>query len=464
MIHNRQVILLLLVLAQITASAQDGMSVFASTPASAQDGMAVFAPTPTAAQDGMSVFAPTPTAAQDGANSLLNADLPVDTLSKAQKRAFRFSGQVSTWGQLTPDIDRSLWVGGRIIPQLNLELPFANDKNKIDFEASANIYGNCGINPFSEFDTDGKIKPYRVWARYSTAWMEFRTGLQKINFGSAQMLRPLMWFDKMDPRDPLQMTDGVWGGLFRYYFKNNANIWLWGLMMNKDTKGLEIISTAGDIRPEAGGRVQVPIKNGELALSYHTRRVDLWNYLLPVAHPSSADGNPLSSNNLWSNPQPQPAKLTGEHRLGFDVRADVVVGLWFETAWTLLTDDIFFKNQLMATLGADYTIGIGNGLGITLEHMLYSIGLKTFDFQTNVNFTAVNFTYPVSLAGNANAILYYDWKNNGFYSFAGFNYQIENVTLYLMAYLNPKTNTLPMQSGVERFTGKGIQLMAVWNF
>ena len=402
--YIRQVILLLLVLAQITASAQDGMAVFESPQ------------TP--------VKAPNP-------------DLPVDTASKAQKWAFRFSGQVSAWSQFTPDIDRSLWVGGRFIPQLNLERPFTNDK--IDFEASANIYGDCGIKPFSAFDANGKIKPYRVWARYSTSWMEFRAGLQKINFGSAQMLRPLMWFDKMDPRDPLQMTDGVWGGLFRYYFKNNANIWLWGLMMNKDTKGLEIISTAGDVRPEAGGRVQVPIKNGELALSYHTRRVDLLN--------------PLSSN-----------KLTSEHRLGFDVRADVVVGLWFETAWTLLTDDIFFKNQLMATLGADYTIGIGNGLGITLEHMLYSMGPKTFDFQTNVNFTAVNLTYPVSLAGNANAILYYDWKNNGFYSFAGFNYQIENVTLYLMAYLNPKTNTLPMQSGVERFTGKGIQLMAVWNF
>ena len=403
----------------------------------------------------LTVLAFAPVSAQDENNSSLNPDsLASVTHSSQEVRAFRFSGQVSAWGQFTPDIDRSLWFGGRFIPQINFERPFANDKKKVDFEASVNIFGDAGIKPFSAFDAAGKIKPYRVWVRYATAWMEFRAGLQKINFGSAQMLRPLMWFDKMDPRDPLQMTDGVWGGLFRYYFTNNANIWLWGLMMNKDTKGLEIISTAGDVQPEAGGRVQFPVKRGEMAFSYHTRRVDY-----------------QSLNNLLYNPQPQPANQLPqpvdpmfEHRLGFDVRADVVVGLWFESAWTFLTDNIFFKNQLMATLGADYTLGIGNGLGITLEHMLFSIGPKAFDFQTNVNFTAINFTYPVSLTGNANAILYYDWNNNGLYSFAGYNYQINNITLYLMAYLNPKTNTLPMQSGAERFTGKGIQLMAVWNF
>jgi len=245
----------------------------------------------------------------------------------------------------------------------------------------------------------------------------------------------------MDPRDPLQMTDGVWGGLFRYYFKNNANIWLWGLTMNKDTKGMEFLPTAGgNFRPEMGGRVQIPINRGETAFSYHMRKVADLYYHTP-------DGS------LY------------EYRFGFDVRADIILGLWLETSWSHLTDYFDpFKNQLMTTFGADYTIGIGNGLGVTIEHMLYSIGYKMSDFDSNVNFTAVNFTYPVSLFGNANAILYYDWKNNGFYTFAGFDYQIKEITLYLMGYWNPKTNVLPMQSGAERFTGKGVQVMAVWNY
>ena len=153
------------------------------------------------------------------------------------RSSFRFSGQVSAWGQFTPDIDKSLWTGGRYIPQINYERLFQKN-NKIDFEISVNIFGECGIKPFSEFESNIPVKPYRIWARYSTDRMEFRAGLQKINFGSAQMMRPLMWFDKMDSRDPLQMTDGVWGGLFRYYFKNNVNIWLWGLTMNKDNISL----------------------------------------------------------------------------------------------------------------------------------------------------------------------------------------------------------------------------------
>ena len=118
----------------------------------------------------------------------------------------------------------------------------------------------------------------------------------------------------------------------------------------------------------------------------------------------------------------------------------------------------------MTTIGGDYTVRIGNGLGITLEHMLFSNGAKTLDFENNVNFTAVNFTYPVSIFGNANAILYYDWHSKGLYSFAGFNYQINNITLYLMGYINPKVNALPMQSGAMRFSGKGLQMMAVWNY
>lgn len=63
---------------------------------------------------------------------------------------------------------------------------------------------------------------FRFSGQLSGRVSELRLGLQKINFGSAQLFRPLMWFDKMDPRDPLQMTDGVWGALYRYYFRNNG--------------------------------------------------------------------------------------------------------------------------------------------------------------------------------------------------------------------------------------------------
>ena len=102
---------------------------------------------------------------------------------------------------------------------------------RFDAEVSGNMYGSGDIIPFSNEEAswdarwDGKVKLYRGWGRVSNDRAEVRVGLQKINFGSAMMLRPLMWFDSMDPRDPLQMTDGVWGAMGRYYFNNNANVW-----------------------------------------------------------------------------------------------------------------------------------------------------------------------------------------------------------------------------------------------
>jgi hypothetical protein len=137
-------------------------------------------------------------------------------LSNAQDTLI-FKGQLSAYTHYNPTNELQLWTGGRYIPQLNyiINLP---QKNLIDFEASANIYGNVGMEPFSQFETDGNLKPYRAWARYSGKQFELRMGLQKINFGSAMMLRPLMWFDQVDPRDPLQLTDGVWGLLGKVLF------------------------------------------------------------------------------------------------------------------------------------------------------------------------------------------------------------------------------------------------------
>lgn len=35
-------------------------------------------------------------------------------------------------------------------------------------------------------------------------------------------------------REPSQLTDGVYGVLVKYYFQNNANLWAWGLIGNKN--------------------------------------------------------------------------------------------------------------------------------------------------------------------------------------------------------------------------------------
>jgi hypothetical protein len=186
---------------------------------------------------------------------------------------FMFRGQLSGWFNVNPSNDLPLWTGIRYIPAINYGIPFGGNR-LIDIEFSPRLSGTAGMHPFDRFDSGEDIRPYRVWARYSSSRFEIRAGLQKINFGSATLVRPLMWFDQVDPRDPLQLTDGVWGVLGRYYFLNNVNIWVWGLYGNEGPKTWETgLTRAGE--PEFGGRLQVPVPRGETAISFHHRKTGI---------------------------------------------------------------------------------------------------------------------------------------------------------------------------------------------
>jgi hypothetical protein len=355
--------------------------------------------------------------------------------------AFNFKGQLSTYTHLNLGNDLPWWSGGRYIPQLNYELELEKER-KIDFEASANIYGNMGLLPFDSASFNGDLKPYRIWARFSTRQFELRAGLQKINFGSASILRPLMWFDQMDPRDPLQLTDGVWGILARYYFLNNANIWLWGLYGNDRLKGWEAFPSLGTI-PEFGGRIQSPVPRGEAGLSYHHRIADC---------------------SLVANGGADLSKVP-ENRFGLDAKFDVVVGLWLEASWSNYNGDLGnYSNQEIVNLGIDYTFGIGNGLTVILEQLVASYDQKPFSFSDPLTFSLLNVSYPIGMFDDVNAIIYYDWTNNRIYNFLNWQKQFNSFTFYLMGYINPKDYRIPTQATDEiLYAGNGIQVMLVFN-
>lgn len=361
----------------------------------------------------------------------------VDSVSGTEKNPvqFRYSGQLSGWGQFTPDLQTKGWMGGRYLPQVNLDIPLKNRK-LIDFEASANLFGDIGIRTFDHLSADGQVKPYRAWSRFSSTRTEIRLGLQKINFGSAQMFRPLMWFDTMDPRDPLQLTDGVWGGLFRYYSPGNSTFWLWSLYGNDKRKGWEIFPSSRSF-PEVGGRAQIPISHGEGAVSYHFRKAD---------------------------PQISVLEDISENRFGFDLRFDVFVGLWLEGSWTNLNRDAGdFSNQQMLTLGTDYTFGIGNGLNATFEQFFYSYSEKGVDPDNAISFSGLALSYPLTMLDQLSAMVYYDWENRNFYNFLHWQRQLDQITFYLIGYWNPRQYAIPSQmTSTNRFEGKGLQLMVVW--
>jgi hypothetical protein len=359
----------------------------------------------------------------------------------AKRDSVDFSGQAISWLNYNFKNEPHAQLGLRYLPDLYYAHSLKKN-TKLDFEASVNGYATATSIPFDSVGIDGNLKLYRLWARYSTPQLEVRAGLQKINFGSASMLRPLMWFDRVDPRDPLKLTDGVWGALGRYYFLNNANLWLWCLYGNDKTRPWDIGNTVKDF-PEAGGRFQFPLPHTEVGITYHYRQVDSLGFGSFV---------------------PAYDKIA-ENRLGLDVRYDGIVGLWFEGSFIHKTPEIGkLTNQEVINLGIDYTLGIGNGLYVMAEQLLFATDENAFGFNRPFYFTAVNASYPIGISDNLNAIFYYDWKNNNTYNFVNWNHTTGNFRFYVMAFLNPENYALPVQGGGSSlFAGPGVQLMLVYN-
>jgi len=354
---------------------------------------------------------------------------------------FWFDGQASAYSSYSPDNDLSLFIGGRYLPQLNYSYTFKRE-TMLDFEASANIYGSVLFHPFDSSQTDGDINPYRLWGRYTGDQFEIRAGLQKIDFGTARLLRALQWFDEVDPRDPLAFTTGVYGALGRYYFLNNANVWAWVLFGNENPRGYEVLKNNADY-PEFGGRIQYPVPKGEIAATYHHRNA--------------------SSEDL-AGVVPTYENIP-ENRYALDGKWDVGVGVWFESAYINKSKNVgMLTNQTFSNIGIDYTFGIGSGLNVTAEHLFSSFDENAFAFENTLNVTATALAYPIGLFDNITTMLYYAWDTSDIAFFINYEHRFKNLTGYVMGYYNPDTqSSLPGNSFENSFSGPGVRLMLVYN-
>ncbi|MQY66375.1 MAG: hypothetical protein GH147_07855 [Clostridia bacterium] len=333
------------------------------------------------------------------------------------------NGQASAWVGYSEDLHGGI----RYIPELMVSHRLTEGSD-IDGDISLNAY---------IFDEDNDLKLYRLWARYATSQLEMRLGLQKINFGPAKVLRSLMWFDQVDVRDPLGLTDGVYGLLGRYYFLNNANIWVWGLYGNDELKGLETFKTDED-RLEFGGRFQHPVPRGEIAFSFHRRYLDSEDWKRKMA------------------PRPELAKGS-ENRYGIDGNWDIGVGLWFEAVVGKIK--INRKENLweeFLTVGTDYTFAIGPGIHTLFEHFIESSGPEVFE-QENVNrFSALSIDFSVTLLDSVNAIWYYDWRAERIYTYFDWQRTYDNWMVNLSIFSSRKDET-------GMYGGTGVQCMFTYN-
>jgi hypothetical protein len=349
---------------------------------------------------------------------------------RASALEYDLRGQISAYHlEARNGGERSHGSGIRYIPIFELAQQFQGSAF-IDLEASVDAWAAWG----SEIEDDQEVQLYRLKLRFATARSETRLGLQKINFGPGRLLRPLRWFDRLDPRDPLQITEGVYALRFTYTASNNANIWLWGLYGNNDPKGYEALPSADD-RPELGGRLQIPAGPGELALTLHTRKVEP-----PIWFLHEID----------------------ETRVALDGRWDIHVGLWFEAVLQRQESEELettWNETLM--VGSDYTFGIGSGLHVLLEHMATAV---TMDFPEpdwidDAHMTAFMFGYPVGYLDYVQAIGYYDWENEDYYQFASWQRTWDNLAINLSIFRNPERTGTGLAAAMASGTGGQVILM-----
>lgn len=352
-------------------------------------------------------------------------------------------GQASGWLTSNPETSPLSQIGLRYIPDLLVKNKLS-DGFDVNMELSLNSYATARLTKNQHPSYEWNAKPYRVWLRLSTDRFETRVGLQKVNFGSALLLRPLMWFDRIDPRDPLQLTDGVYAVLARYYFLNNANIWLWGLYGNNDTKGWELAPTEKKTL-EYGGRAQSPLWTGEVAVTYHHRRADL--------------------SPLISIPNAASSLTAPEDRLGLDGKWDIGIGVWFEALLIRQESDLLrMRYQRQWTVGADYTFAVGNGLYVVTEYFRSDNPTEPFASAEGAGFSALSLNYPVGVVDQVSAIFYRDWRNQEWYRLMTWQRTYDNWSFYLLGFWNPENIQIyRSQTGANPFAGTGFQIMLVFN-
>jgi hypothetical protein len=352
------------------------------------------------------------------------------SINNIKGQDFQFHGQISGWETgIRADSGWNKKIGLRYFPQVNYSYSI-NEDNLINGEILLNTYYTTDFK-----SDDYNLKLYRAILRYTSTQSEIQLGLQKINFGPAQLLRTLMWFDRVDPRDPLKLTDGVYGLRYKYSFLNNSILWLWGLYDNKNPAGYEIYPTANKT-PEWGGRYQLQIPLGEAAATVHTRMVDegLLNYR--------------------------------ENRYALDGRWDIGIGIWFESALQQSQSNLLpYPWNKMLTVGGDYTFGIGNGIYFLSENLTSITSTKTWGNDIDRNISAVMASYPAGTLDNFALQIYYDLQGKNIYQYYLWQRTYDNLIINLALFHYPENGTgIFASGGTAPSTGYGLQLMLIYNY
>lgn len=353
-------------------------------------------------------------------------------LKASEKDSLAFQTQLSFASLVNPTSLTGVHFDARVLPQLDYLRDFSGDR-RLSAEVSANV------NAFTDIPIDrellgGSLRLYRAWVRFSTQRNEIRAGLQQLNFGSASLLRPLQWFDGLNPTDPLRMTNGVWGVLDRIYFKNNSTLWLWCLSGNTEYRVWDL-GAHSTVKPELGFRFQQPVPSGEVAFSFNHRTMRA-DYGIP---PTFQETN-----------------------LGLDGKWDLGPGVWFEDSYRFTSKASPFKSGWNSlTVGSDITTDFMNGLSFTFEHMLNTNFSETNPTVHSINFSALSANWPISIFHRLSAIVLYNWESDLWFRYLTWSADFDRGSLYLIGFWNPNLSTSLLSLGSGYYSNYGFQLMYV---
>ena len=339
-----------------------------------------------------------------------------------------FGQSLSTNGQLwtstltsndVPDGQSSIESTMGYIPTLSL-FKELSDNQLVDMEWAYRLdrtYSGDSLLHYNE-------SHHRYWIRYSSEKLEARLGLQKIVFGPSFVLRSLSWFDTIDLRDPTGQTDGVEAIRLRWFPSNSLSIWSWVINNDQDTLSY-------------GSRVELSNSAGEWGLTYHQ---DPSKSLQPIGQ----IGIPI---------------FGAHNRLAIDYRYDGFIGFWNESA--LISSDR--TDIIMATVGADYTLPIANGILVMAEYM--SISNKINSYESSQSYTAIMASMPLGMVHQLMFISQFDLEENRSYNYLRWSSTYDHYSLNFILSISPKRSEylpITMPNSLAGF-GTGFQFMFIYN-
>ncbi len=161
--------------------------------------------------------------------------------------------------------------------------------------------------------------------------------------------------------------------------------------------------------------------------------------------------------------------IAPESRYGIDGKWDLGIGLWFEGVVTHQRNPaLVVPHQRTVTVGADYTFAVGSGLYVLAEYFALDQSRRLLGGGDGARLTAALVRYPLSLLDSLSAIVYIDTTRDVSYRFVSWQRTYDRWQLFVMGFWNPPGGSLyqaqqTSRAGQNPLTGRGVQLMAVFN-